>query len=59
MGRAYGPGVVADLRAAVNDVPAPHVPAMARIHGTLNAFGFTLAGPPRVGGARREPPGPT
>ena len=26
------------------DVPALDVPAMARIHGTLNAFGFTLAG---------------
>ncbi|HET7720302.1 MAG TPA: YndJ family transporter, partial [Acidimicrobiales bacterium] len=26
------------------DVPALDVPAMARIHGTLNAFGFSLAG---------------
>ena len=26
------------------DVPALDVPAMARVHGTLNAFGFTLAG---------------
>jgi len=26
------------------DVPALDVPAMARVHGTLNAFGFSLAG---------------
>ncbi|CAA9245888.1 MAG: hypothetical protein AVDCRST_MAG10-1955 [uncultured Acidimicrobiales bacterium] len=26
------------------DVPALDIPAMARIHGTLNAFGFSLAG---------------
>lgn len=26
------------------DIPALDVPAMARIHGTVNAFGFTLAG---------------
>lgn len=26
------------------DVPALDVPTMARIHGTLNAFGFSLAG---------------
>jgi hypothetical protein len=26
------------------DVPALDVPAMARLHGTLNAFGFSLAG---------------
>ncbi len=26
------------------DVPVLDVPAMARIHGTLNAFGFSLAG---------------
>ena len=26
------------------DIPALDIPAMARIHGTLNAFGFSLAG---------------
>jgi hypothetical protein len=26
------------------DVPALDVPAMARVHGTLNALGFSLAG---------------
>ena len=40
------PMVLAGFWAAAQhvDVPALDVPAMARVHGTLNAFGFSLAG---------------
>jgi hypothetical protein len=41
-----GPMVLAVFWATARyaDVPALDIPAMARIHGTLNAFGFSLAG---------------
>jgi hypothetical protein len=41
-----GPMVLAVFWAAARyaEVPALDIPAMARIHGTMNAFGFSLAG---------------
>ena len=45
-GAVVAPMVLAVFWAAGQhyDVPALDVPAMARVHGTLNAFGFSLAG---------------
>jgi len=37
------------------DVPAFDIPTMARSHGTVNAFGFSLAGAGRLGGPPTRP----